>query len=83
MVENRTLNGWRQLEKEYPEQMRELKEFLKKYPSNIRVTSGKAKKLKGILKDYYQYDVTYSYRVRYQIDTKERIVLVAYAGQHP
>jgi hypothetical protein len=45
-----------------------LKELLKKYPDNLRITNGKAKKLKGRLKDYYQYDVTYSDRVRYRIE---------------
>jgi Txe/YoeB family toxin of Txe-Axe toxin-antitoxin module len=63
--------------------MRILKNFLREYPTNLRVTSGKAKKLRGRLQDYYQYDVTYSDRVRYQVDKKSRAVKIAYAGGHP
>ncbi len=63
--------------------MSDLKELLKKYPDNLRVTNGKAKKLKGRLKNYYQYDVTYNERVRYRVDKKNRIVYVDYAGPQP
>lgn len=83
LVENRAKEDWKQLENEHPDEMKELKNFLKRYPTNLRVTKGKAKKLRGKLKDYYQYDVTYSDRVRYQVDKNSLEVLVAYAGGHP
>ncbi len=83
LVENRAREGWKKLEEEYPDEMKELKEFLRRYPTNLRATSGKAKKLRGKLKDYYQYDVTYSDRVRYQTNKKSLEVKVAYAGGHP
>ena len=77
------MEGWEALEEEHPDQMDELKRFLKQYPTNLRVTNGKAKRLRGKLKEYHQYDVTYSDRVRYQVDKKARKVTVVYAGPHP
>lgn len=82
-VESRALDGWRKLEAEHPEEMKQCKEFLKRYPANIRVTNGKAKKLKGQLREYYQYDVTFRDRVRYQTDKVHMRVDVVYAGGHP
>ena len=82
-VNNHILDGWHRLSQEHPGQMAELKQLLKHYPDNLRPTNGKAKKLKGRLKEYYQYDVTYSDRVRYRVDKKNRIVYVDYAGPHP
>ena len=63
--------------------MNVLKDLLKKQPDNLLSTHGKAKKLKGRLKKYIQYDVTYSGRVRYYIDKKNSRVIVDYAGPHP
>ena len=83
MVENRALDGWKQLEEAHPAEMAELKKFLQQYPTNLRITNGKCKKLKGELRDYYQYDVTYGDRVRYQVDKKSLEVKVVYANGHP
>ncbi len=83
LVENRALEGWKALEEEHPGEMDELKRFLKQYPTNLGVTAGKAKRLRGKLKEYRQYDVTYSERIRYQVDKRTRRVTVAYAGPHP
>jgi mRNA-degrading endonuclease RelE of RelBE toxin-antitoxin system len=82
-VNNQTLDGWQKLCASHPEEMDALKLFLKKQPDNLRVTNGKAKKLKGRLKQYIQYDVTYSHRVWYRIDKKNGAVIVDYAGPHP
>jgi len=83
LVENRAKEGWEQLKEAYPDEMDELIKFLKQYPTNLRVTHGKAKKLRGALQGYYQYDVTFSDRVRYQVDKIAVEVKVAYAGRHP
>jgi hypothetical protein len=90
LVENRALTGcepaltgWERLAAEHPEQMKELKDFLHHSPTNLKATAGKAKKLRGPLEGYYQYDVTWSARVRYQVDKKSFKVYVAYAGAHP
>ncbi len=82
-VENRAQEGWCNLKEVYPDEMSELIQFLKKHPTNILQTNGKAKKLRGRLKGYYQYDVTYSDRVRYEVVKKTKQVLVTYAGGHP
>jgi len=83
LVEKRALDGWQALEVQHPDEMAELKLFLKQHPTNLRATSGKAKKLRGKLKKYYQYDVTYGDRVRYQVNKAEKTVAVIYAGSHP
>ena len=83
LVENRAIEGWEQLKEEHPDEMNELIRFLKQHPTNFRVTNGKAKKLRGQLKEYNQYDVTYSDRVRYKVDKRARKVEVVYAGGHP
>jgi mRNA-degrading endonuclease RelE of RelBE toxin-antitoxin system len=82
-VNNQTLDGWQKLCASCPEEMDNLKRFLKNHPDNLRVTGGKAKKLKGRLKQYIQYDVTYSHRVWYKVDKKSKTVIVDYAGPHP
>ena len=82
-VNNQTLDGWKELSRAHPEEMEDLKHLLKNSPDNLRITNGKAKKLKGRLKDYIQYDVTYGDRVWYRIDKKNKAVIVEYAGPHP
>lgn len=77
------LEGWQALCERNPEEMQQLKTLLKKYPDNLLATNGKAKKLKGRLKEYIQYDVTFGDRVRYKIDKKNKLVIVDYAGPHP
>jgi hypothetical protein len=77
------LDGWKELSRAHPEEMEALKHLLKNSPDSLRTTNGKAKKLKGRLKDYIQYDVTYSDRVWYRIDKKNKSVIVDYAGPHP
>lgn len=82
-VRNRMLERWHALEGEYSEDMHWFKGFLKQHPTNIRVTNGKVKKLKGDLKNIYQYDVSYKDRVRYTVDKAHRIVKVVFAKGHP
>lgn len=82
-VRNKMLERWHALEDEYPEDMQWFKEFLKWQPANTRITNGKVKKLKGDLKDLYQYDVSYKDRLRYSIDKESRIVNVLFAKGHP
>ena len=82
-VRNKMLNRWNELEDEYPEEMRKLKAFLKQHPANIRITNGKAKKLRGDLTGIYQYDVSYVDRVRYKIDKKNHVVKIVFAKGHP
>ena len=82
-VERRAEDGWYSLEEKLPDEMAELKAFLKRQPANTRITNGKAKKLKGRLKEYLQYDMSYSDRVRYSVDKHRGVVTVVYAGPHP
>ena len=82
-VRNQMLERWYALEDEYPEKMQWFKDFLKRQPTNIRITNGKVKKLKGDLKHLYQYAVSYKDRVRYSIDKENRIVIVVFAKGHP
>jgi mRNA-degrading endonuclease RelE of RelBE toxin-antitoxin system len=83
LIENRALDGWRQLEEACPDEMEELKQYLQQNPTNTRITNGKCKRLKGKLKEYYQYDVSYNDRVRYQVDQKSLEVRVVFANGHP
>lgn len=82
-VRNSMLDRWNELERQYPEVMQELKDFLKAQPTNIRITDGRAKKLRGELKGIYQFDVNYTDRVRYIVDKKQFVVDVIYAKGHP
>ena len=82
-VRNRMLKRWHALEDEYPEDMRWFKDFLKRQPTNTRISNGKVKQLKGDLKHLYQYDVSYKDRVRYSIDRENRLVKVVFAKGHP
>ena len=77
------LERWYALEDEYPEEMRWFKAFLKKHPTNTRITNGKVKKLKGGLKKFYQFDVNYKDRIRYDVDKTNRIVKAVFAKGHP
>ncbi len=75
---------WSALEEEFPERMEELKDFLKNNPADRRKALGKLKKLKGRFQTILQYDVTTNdARVWYQIEKKERNVIIKYAGHHP
>jgi mRNA-degrading endonuclease RelE of RelBE toxin-antitoxin system len=82
-LNNSVLAGWKKLEEYYPEEMKALLVLLRTEPDNLRITNGKTKKLKGRLREYLQYDVSFSDRVRYTINKKRRLVLVEYAGPHP
>ena len=73
-VESRARTGWHQLKKDHLDEMTEFIAFLERHPSNTRVTKGRLKKLKGRLSQYYQYDVTYFSRVRYEIDKSAKII---------
>ena len=75
--------GWYSLEEKFPDIMGELKKFLREHPTNMRITNGKAKKLRGKLQGIYQYDVSWSDRVRYEVEKRENVVKVLYAGPHP
>jgi len=82
-VRNKMLDRWNELEGQYPEVMQELKDFLKVQPTNIRITNGRAKKLRGDLKGIYQFDINYTDRVRYIVDKKRFVVDVIYAKGRP
>lgn len=82
-VRNKMLQRWHALGEEYPEAMQELKEFLRKHPTNIYAKKDIAKKLRGDLKGIYQYDVSYKDRVRYTVDMKNLVVTVVFAKGHP
>jgi hypothetical protein len=83
LVENRCLAGWKLLIDEHPFEMQQLIRFLKQHPINLRISNGKAKKLRGQLREYFQYDVNYRDRVRYQVNKKEMHVMIVYTGGHP
>lgn len=83
VVRNKMLKRWNMLEEEYPEEMEELKDFLKKHPTNTYAKKDVAKKLRGDLEGIYQYDVSYKDRVRYSVEEKQRIVKVVFARGHP
>lgn len=83
LVRNNQLAGWNAFKAAHPEAFQELEEFLITHPTNIRVTNGKCKKLKGRLKNLRQYDITYSDRVWYKVDKAELVVRIVYAGLHP
>ena len=82
-VRNKMLERWHALEDEYPDEMQELKDFLKKHPTNTYAKKDKAKKLRGDLKHLYQYDISYEDRVRYSVDRENLKVQVVFAGGHP
>ncbi len=82
-VRNRMLDRWHALEEEYPEEMQQIKAFLKQHPTNIHVTNGKAKKLRGRLRGIYQFDVSYTDRVRYRVDKTNHRVEIVFAKGHP
>ncbi|MFC1965716.1 hypothetical protein ACFLWI_02045 [Chloroflexota bacterium] len=82
-VRNKMLERWHALEDEYPDEMQELKDFLKQYPTNAYAKKDKVKKLRGDLKRFYQYDVSHKDRVRYSVDKESRIVEVVFAKGHP
>lgn len=74
---------WYLLEENIPEAMGKCTVFLENSPLSRLKSQGKLKKLKGKLKGILQYDVTYSARVRYKVDTEEKIVYIEYIGNHP
>jgi len=77
------IRSWYALQEEHPEEMHQLKAFLKQHPTNILITNGKAKKLRADLKGIYQYDVSYADRVRYTVDKKNHVVKIIFAKGHP
>ena len=72
--------AWYSLEESLPEAMAECIDFLENSPSNRLTSHGKLKKLKGKLRGILQYDVTYSDRVRYQVDNESNTVDIEYIG---
>jgi len=81
---NRIQKDWDALEQEFPERMRDCKNFLRNNPEDRAEAVGRLKKLKGTYEGYLQYDVTKDdARVIYRVDKKEKIVVIKYAGHHP
>ena len=80
LVEHRAKKEWDHLNEARLDVMNDMKAFLKKNPTNILVTKGKAKKLKGTLSGWYQYDISGSERVMYEVDKKANQVKIVYAG---
>lgn len=77
------VKNWHLLNKEIPEQMQRLKQFLQENPEDRLLARGKLKKLKGKLKGILQYDITDNYRIHYTVDSVKRTVYVEYIGTHP
>ena len=81
---NRIRKNWVALEQEFPERMKECKNFLRNNPEDRTKAIGILKKLKGPYKGLLQYDITKDdTRVWYRVNKKERIVVIKYAGHHP
>ena len=81
---NRIQKDWLALEQEFPDRMKECKNFLRNHPEDRTKAIGILKKLRGAHKGILQYDITKDdARVWYRVDRKERIVIIKYAGHHP
>lgn len=81
---NRIEKDWLALEQEFPERMRECKNFLRNNPEDRNQAIGILKKLKGRYKGILQYDVTKDdARVWYRVDKNNHTVIIKYAGHHP
>ena len=83
---NRLQKNWDALGSEFPEKMRDCKEFLRNNPEDRTKAIGILKKLKGIYKEkvILQYDITKDdARVIYKVDKKNRQVIIKHAGHHP
>ena len=83
---NRIQKDWLALEEEFPDRMKECKEFLRNSPEDRRQVVGRLKKLKGSYKNktILQYDVTKDdARVWYRVDRNNHTVIIKYAGHHP
>jgi mRNA-degrading endonuclease RelE of RelBE toxin-antitoxin system len=73
--------GWHDICARDPHGATETLRFLRTTPE--RRVPGKVKKLRGKLQGLLQYDVNYSDRVQYWVDTENHIVWVEFAGSHP
>lgn len=72
------------LEQEFPDRVKDCKDFLRDNPEDRTKATGKLKKLQGKYKGILQYDITKDdARVWYRVDRKEQIVFIRYAGHHP
>lgn len=83
---NRIQKDWDALEQEFPERMRDCKNFLRSNPEDRTKAIGILKKLKGIYKEkgILQYDITKDdARVIYRVNEREHTVIIKYAGHHP
>ena len=81
---SRIEKDWLALEQEFPERMKECKNFLRNNPEDRNQAIGILKKLKGRYKGILQYDITKDdARVWYRVNKKECIVIIKYAGHHP
>jgi Txe/YoeB family toxin of Txe-Axe toxin-antitoxin module len=75
--------AWQQYEEKYPDAMAECIEFLETTPLDRLQSRGKLKKLKGRLSGILQYDLSYSERIWYKVDTGDNTVNIEYIGSHP
>jgi mRNA-degrading endonuclease RelE of RelBE toxin-antitoxin system len=75
--------AWASLEEQMQDKIDDLKRFLQENPKDRLKSAGKLKKMKGRLKGVLQYDITVSHRVRYEVDSSEKVVLIRYIGSHP
>lgn len=80
----RIQKDWDAMEQEFPDRMKDCKEFLRNNPEDRTKAIGILKKLKGAYKGILQYDITKDeYRVWYRVNKKENTVVIKYAGSHP
>ena len=75
--------AWLKYEEDFLEALAECTEFLESSPLDRLQSRGKLKKLKGKLSGILQYDLTYSERIWYKVDTDDNTVNIEYIGSHP
>ena len=83
---SRIQKDWDALGQEFPEKMKNCKNFLRNNPEDRTQAIGRLKKLKGIYKErgILQYDITKDDAgVIYRVDKKKNTVIIKYAGHHP
>ena len=81
---NRIRKDWEKLEQEFPERMKQCKNFLRNNPEDRTQAVGILKKLTGLYKGILQYDLTKdNYRIWYRVNREDFTVVIKYAGPHP
>lgn len=68
------VRSFKKLPKELQEEALEKIEFFKEIKNHKKL---KVHKLKGRLKDFYSFSVTYSHRIVFQYESKDKVVFLA------